>query len=153
VGRLTGSALNDVAVPFIYVETSLSTVLDLHREGLPAIWGDVGSTEVLDAAGIARARLLVIAVPDVAAAFVAAEHARTIRPGISIVARAHSDSDLALLRRASADAVVLPEVEGAIAMIRDSLRLLAIEPQTSESELAALSEDQYRAHEEQRSAD
>ena len=149
VGRLAGNAFADVGVPYVFIEASLSIVLDLHRQGQPALWGDVSSVEVLDAAATAEARLLVLAVPDAAAAFVAIQHAREINPGISIVARAHSDSELGLLRRASPDSVVLPEVEGAIAIIRDSLRLLSIEPRASESEVATLAEEQYREHERQ----
>ena len=88
------------------------------------------------AAGIASARLLVLAVPDAASGGLAAKHARAVNREIAIVARAHSSAELPALRGAGMDVTVVPEFEGAVAIVREPLRLLDNE----EALLASMSE-------------
>ena len=128
VGRLAGRALDDLAIPYVYIEASLDTVIGMQQHGMTAYWGDAASPEVLAAAGIDDAVLLILAVPDADSARLAAQQARRANPGIAVVARAHSKTQVDALRAANVDVVVVPEYEGAASILRQSLELLAVPP-------------------------
>jgi CPA2 family monovalent cation:H+ antiporter-2 len=82
------------------------------------VTGDAADTAVLERSHVAGARLLVIAIPDALQARTIAEHARTVKPDIEIVVRAHSDDDAALLRKDSGSHVFMGEHELALGMTR-----------------------------------
>ena len=138
VGRQAGTALERLGVPYAFVDASLETVIGMQQAGLTAYWGDAADADVLTAANVGAARLLVLAVPDAASTRLAVERARALHPGIAVVARAHSAGELALLREAEIDAVVVPEFEAAAMMLQDALALLGVEPEAAEAATAAL---------------
>ncbi len=127
VGRLASRALEDLEIAHVFIEASLETVLGLQHQGRLAYWGDAASADVLQAAGISSARLLILAVPDAGSASLAAHRAHDINPGLAIVARAHSSRELATLRGAAANSVIVPEFEGALAIVRASLAHLEVD--------------------------
>lgn len=129
VGRLAGRALEMVGTPHIYIDTSLDQVLLLQAEGHAAHWGDASRIEILRGAGAERARLLVIAVPDADSARLVAEGARNLNPDLTIVGRAHTLTEVELLTRAGVTTVVIPEFEGAAAIVRDVLFRLGVAPE------------------------
>jgi CPA2 family monovalent cation:H+ antiporter-2 len=143
VGRLAGTALERLGVPHVYIESSLDIVVGIQQRGLQAYWGDAAGLAVLHAAGVAEARLLILAVPDAGSARLAAERAREINADISIVARAHSLDEVALLEQVSVDAVVVPEFEGAAVMLRESLALLRLEPSEVERVTGEIRSEEY----------
>ncbi|TAK78185.1 MAG: hypothetical protein EPO16_04095, partial [Dehalococcoidia bacterium] len=126
VGRLAGRALEMVGTPHLYIDTSLDQVRVLRSEGHAAHWGDASRLEILEGAGIGRARLLVIAVPDVDSARLVAEGACELNPNLTIVSRAHTLTEVQLLLGAGATTVVIPEFEGAVAIVRDVLLRLGL---------------------------
>jgi CPA2 family monovalent cation:H+ antiporter-2 len=126
VGRLAGHALDDLSISHVYIEATLDTVIGMQQHGLTAYWGDAASPNVLVAAGVADASLLILAVPDAGSARLAALHARRLNPGIAVVARAHSKAEVDALREVDVDVVVVPEYEGAATILRRSLGLLSL---------------------------
>ena len=126
VGRLAGRALQDLRIDHVYIEASMDDVIGMQQNSLNAYWGDAASPHVLAAAGIADASMLILAVPDAGSARLAAAQARSVNPGIAIVARAHSAAEVEALRRVNVDVVVVPEYEGAAAILRQSLGLLSL---------------------------
>ncbi len=124
VGRLAGRALEELGIPHVYIEATLEDVIGMQHSGHTAYWGDAASQDVLAAAGIADAHMLILAVPDAGSARLAAAHARQANPTIAIVARAHSKTEVEVLRSADVNVVVVPEYEGAATILRRSLALL-----------------------------
>ena len=57
------------------------------------VYGDASRLDVLERAGIARARLLVVAIDDEAAALRTVKQVQRRHPGVAIIARAHSRTD------------------------------------------------------------
>lgn len=84
----------------------------------------MSSEEVLAAAGVVDARILVVAVPDWQAARLAIERAKRLNPTLFVVARASASRHLAVLASLGVDAAVLPEFEGGVEMTRQTLRRL-----------------------------
>ena len=121
VGQRIGEALIQRGVPIVVAEHNREVVEALRRRGIAAVSGDASEPAVLIQAHVARAQMLVIAVPDTFRARKMMEIARTLRPGIEIVMRAHSDEEAALLREEQAGPVFMGEHELALGMTRHIL--------------------------------
>ncbi len=93
----------------------------------PYVQGDVTEDEVLRAAGIERARVLVAALDTDAANLYATLSGRSLRPDLFIIARAHTDSSEPKLERAGANRVVNPQRIGGARMAA-----LALQPHVAE---------------------
>ncbi|TAJ20732.1 MAG: sodium:proton antiporter [Dehalococcoidia bacterium] len=143
VGRLAGQALEGLAIPHVYIEATLDSVIGMQQHDLTAYWGDAASPDVLVAAGIGDAVLLILAVPDAGSARLAASHARRLNPGIAVIARAHSQTEVEALRQAGVDVVVVPEFEGAATILRRSLGLLALPDEQIERVLTEALAEEY----------
>ncbi len=120
-GRAVAKALRAGAIPFVVVELDHPMFTLAVADGMPAVWGDVTREEVLAAAQIARARILVVTVPDRSTVRLTVEHARSIHPSVAVVARAVRESDVAELRALGVNAAVQPEFEGGVEMLRQTL--------------------------------
>lgn len=82
----------------------------------PAVCGDATNEDVLRAAGIDRARVLITALNADADNLYVTLTGRSMRPDLFIVARTASDSAVAKLLQAGADRVVNPQELGGIRM-------------------------------------
>ena len=111
VGRRIGQALREHGIPHVVVEQNREIVDALRKEGYAAVSGDASTPEVLIQAHIARAAMLVVALPDTAHVRRMVEIARTLNPSISIVLRTPSEEEADLLKNANFGAVFLAEHE------------------------------------------
>jgi voltage-gated potassium channel len=107
--------LHDSGAQVVIVEQSeallKSTVESLAGKVL-AVFGDATTDETLLAAGIARARAIITALPKDADNVFVTLTARELNPGIKIIARASLKTSEAKLLRAGADSVVMPDEIG-----------------------------------------
>jgi CPA2 family monovalent cation:H+ antiporter-2 len=120
-GRAVARILRDAEIPLVVVETNYSLYADLKSEGLAGIWGDVASVEILDAAGVRRARLFLLTMPEATTVQISAQRARQANPGIEVIARAAREHHVVELKRAGVQCAVLPEFEGGLEMARQAL--------------------------------
>lgn len=120
-GRAVVEALREQGRPCVIVESRHEIAAALIEQGDAAIWGDIASEEVLRAAGVSQARMLVMAVPERHAIETGIERARHLNPRLFIVARAATAQHVHALRALLVDAVVQPEFEGGLAMVRQAL--------------------------------
>jgi CPA2 family monovalent cation:H+ antiporter-2 len=128
VGGRIGDALRERGVPFVVVEWNREEVERLRAKGLLAVSGDAADPAVLIQGHVARARILVIAVPETSRAHAMIDIARRLNPRIEIVVRTHSDAEAELLRREKVDAVFMGEHELARGMIGDIMSRTAHRP-------------------------
>ena len=119
VGRRIGRALQERGMRYVVVESSRDLVEGLRANNLPAVTGDAAEAEVLIQAHIARAALLIVAMPDAARSCRILEIARMLNPDIRSIARAHSDEEAELLERERVGGVFYGEQELANAMIHN----------------------------------
>ncbi len=129
VGELVGHALSQLTIPFIVIENDLDRVRRLASGGLAAVWGDAGQHEVLDRANIPTARAVVIAVPDESTALVATASVRSRNAAVPILVRARSGGEIETFRDLGATEVVVPEYEGGLEMMRQTLVALGHDPE------------------------
>ena len=93
----------------------------LAPDGFSGIWGDVTGDEILKAAHIDTARVLLLAVPDQTTVRLAVQRARSLNPAISVIARAFRQQDVIELHRLGVDGAIQPEFEGGVEMVRQAL--------------------------------
>ena len=112
VGRQVAAefALNDV--PFVILEQEAATVEECMAKGYLVLLGEASEDDVLEEAGIRRARSLVAAVDSDADNVFVVLSARKLNPKLHIVARASSDESAAKLEIAGADRTLSPYAVG-----------------------------------------
>ena len=118
VGGAVGETLAANGVPYALVERDRELVLSLRERGLRAFFGDASRRGVLDRAGIAHARLLVVTAPDPFTARAIISIARNANPSIDTVVRTHTDDERVHLEQLDVGKVVMGERELAHAMAR-----------------------------------
>jgi CPA2 family monovalent cation:H+ antiporter-2 len=117
VGGVVVDGLVEQARPFLVVEERPEAVGDLRNRGVEVITANILQVGVLNAANVAGARWLFVAIPDGFEAGQAVEQARKLNPELEIIARAHSDAEVDHLKAVGADVVVMGEREIANAML------------------------------------
>ena len=122
VGRHIGEALAEQGLALVVAEQNRETVEGLRKRGIHAVAGDASEPAVLIQAHIARANMLVIAVPDALRARRMIETARMLNPPIEIIVRTHNEEEAALLRKESGGMVFIGEHELALSMTRHVLK-------------------------------
>ena len=125
VGQRIGEALIARGVPIVVAEQNREIVESLRERGIPAVSGDASNPPVIIQAHIARAHMLVIAVPDIFRARKMLEIARMLKPSVETVVRAHTDEEAELLRKDGAGQVFMGEHELALGMTRHILEQVA----------------------------
>ena len=129
VGRRIGEALIAQGIPFVVAEENREIVEKLRASDIPAVSGDASDPAVLIQAHIHRARLLVIAIPDMLNVRRMIETARTVNPRVEIIVRTHSEEEAALLEKENAGRVFFGEHELARSMIQHVLQRYTAGPQ------------------------
>lgn len=123
VGRRIARVMREQGIRFVVIEDSRDAVESLRKGGEAAVYGDAVEAEVLIQAHIARASILVVAMPDAVRTCRMLEIARMLNPEIRSVARVHSDEEAELLVREQVDGVFYGEKELAHAMSESLLQI------------------------------
>ncbi|HET8722906.1 MAG TPA: potassium channel protein [Anaeromyxobacteraceae bacterium] len=115
--------LAQLGTPFVVVDGNEAVANDAARQhGGAAVVGDATHDEVLERAGIGRARGIISALTDDKDNLYVTVTARALNPALRIVAKAIDVKAEAKLRRAGADSVVSPNVMGGLRMVSEMLR-------------------------------
>jgi len=126
VGRHIAEALAKLGIRRLVVEVDPDRLSKLKELGVPVLYGDASSSEILEHAALDRARALVITLPDDVAALAALATAREIAPKLHIIARASTWDAARRLKAGGAAEVVRPELEGGVEIVRRTLLELAL---------------------------
>jgi glutathione-regulated potassium-efflux system ancillary protein KefC len=113
-----------------------ATVLDhdpdqielLKRFGFRIFYGDATRTDLLESAGAERAKVLVVAIDDMASALRLVDHARAHFPHLHIVARARNVQHFYELRSRGVTAIDRELFESALSSGRRVLEMLGVRP-------------------------
>jgi voltage-gated potassium channel len=122
MGRFVCQEFSSQKMPFVVIDSN-AEALDGFKTpyGVP-LHGDAGSDEILQRAGIARARCLITVVPSDAANLYITMSARLLNERLFIVARSEDESSEQKLLRAGASRVVSPYVIGGARVAQAVLR-------------------------------
>jgi len=122
VGRHIAEMLGRENIPRLIVESDPFILSRLQALKIPVLYGDAANSEILEHAGLERARLLVITVPDYVSALAMVATARGCAPDVKIIARASSWEGGRRLLAAGVQKIVRPELEGGIELLRQTLQ-------------------------------
>ncbi|MEN3749708.1 YbaL family putative K(+) efflux transporter [Sphingomonas sp. HF-S3] len=117
VGKLIAGELKKRGKPVIVIEDQPDMMREAQAAGHDVVHGNAIENETLLAAGIRDAGRLLIAIPEGFEGGAIAERAQALHPGLQIVARAHSDAEVAFLEKAGVPEVVMGEREIAARML------------------------------------
>jgi len=99
---------------------------ECKEKGYPVIYGDMTQQVVLEAAGIASAKLLLITPPSIIDSRSIVKHVQQLNSGLQIVARADGKEHTRTLYNDGVYMVVLPEMEAGLEIARQALLNLQI---------------------------
>jgi voltage-gated potassium channel len=122
IGEIIARQLKERNVPFVVVENNAENVTRLEESGYYYVAGDATREEVLQEAGIERARGLVAVVHTDANNVYIVLTARSLNPKLYIVARGEEAGVEPKLKRAGADRVESPYEMGGRKMAHSILR-------------------------------
>lgn len=117
VGSVVSAALRQAGTKVLVIEDMPGAIEQLKKDGVEVITGNAAAPDMLQAANIAAARGLIVAIPDAFEGGQIVAKARAISATLPIIARAHSDEEIAHLQHHGATSVIMGEREIAKAMI------------------------------------
>jgi CPA2 family monovalent cation:H+ antiporter-2 len=113
-------------IPFFALDLDPQRVRAAAAAGENVVYGDASRREVLMAAGLQRARAVVVSYADTASALKVLHQVHELRPDLPVVVRTLDDSDLERLQQAGAAEVVPEVLEGSLMLASHALMLLGV---------------------------
>jgi CPA2 family monovalent cation:H+ antiporter-2 len=139
VGALVIRALRRHGIQVVAVEEDRMAAEALSAAGTAVVWGDATRPEVLQAAAMERARLLVVALPGAVEARAVLALSRAANPAIHAIIRTHSDEEAALLEtEEGVGLVMMGEREVALGMADYAMQRLGVPAASAQATVEAL---------------
>ena len=113
-GSNLARVLRESEIPYAILELSANTVSKMKKKGEPIYYGDGTSSEILHTLGIARAKVLVIAISDAAATRRIVQIARKENPALFVIVRTRYTKEIEDLKKLGADEVIPEEFETSV---------------------------------------
>ena len=114
VGRTVVDQLTRLQIPFVLIETNEGLYRQLLKGEVPVIHGDAKRYDVLQSAGIERARGICIVIDNDADNLYITVTAKALNPKLRIITRAGQERYAQAMRNSGADEVIIPEYEGGL---------------------------------------
>jgi CPA2 family monovalent cation:H+ antiporter-2 len=125
-GQYLGRFLQEESIPFVALDIDPSRVLEAAAAGENVMFGDAARRVVLEAAGAARAKALIISYADDRAAMKILHIVQEKYPQLPVIVRTVDDSNMEALREAGATEVVPEILEGSLMLASHALMLLGV---------------------------
>jgi CPA2 family monovalent cation:H+ antiporter-2 len=125
-GHALAQFLTREGIAFIALDFDARHVRQAVLAGETVVYGDASKREVLLAAGLMRAKVLVITYDDEHSALKILHHVKSVRPGLSVVVRTADDSHVEALKQAGATEVVAEVLEGSVMLASQALLLSGV---------------------------
>ena len=125
-GQYLGRFLKEENISFIAIDMDLNRVNDAANAGEKVMYGDASRRVVLRAAGIERAKALVIAYSDDRSSLKVLNVIREIYPDLPVVVRTRDESSIQQLQDAGATDVVPEVLESSLMLASHALVILDV---------------------------
>jgi len=147
-GQIVNRLVRASGIKTIVLDHDMETIQLMRRFGVKGFLGDPTRPELLKAAGLAKARVLVVALDDPASATKLVGYARRVRPDLHIVARAHDRNHVFALYRVGADDIVREMFDSSLRAGRYVLENIGLsEYEAARAEQMFYSHDRYTVRE------
>lgn len=127
VGRIVCRELQEEGVSVVVIDADERATQRADADGHLYVLGEATEEETLEAAGIERAKGLVLALPDEADNVYVTLLAKDVRPDLYVLARGISDNGERRLLAAGADRVISPNIIGGHRLAQAVLRPSVVE--------------------------
>ncbi len=125
-GQISNRMLLGNGFRTVVLDSRSDLIENMRKFGVRAFFGDASRPDLLHAAGLAEARVLVVAIDDPERAREIVTYARRERPDIHIVVRARDRHDVYRLYSAGADDIVRETFDSAVRAGRSALEALGV---------------------------
>ena len=125
-GQSLARMLDQEKIPYIALDMDPDRVKEAAAAGDNVVYGDASRENYLGAAGLARAKAVVITYANTPATLKILYQVEHMRPGMTILVRTKDDADLAKLRAAGATEVVPELIEGSLMMASHVLLIMGV---------------------------
>jgi CPA2 family monovalent cation:H+ antiporter-2 len=125
-GQALAAFLKNENVSFIALDLDSRRVHEASTAGERVVYGDAAKHEVLQAAGLMRAKALVITYDDKHSALRILRHIQQDRPDLPVIVRTADDSNVEILKKAGATEVVAEVLEGSVMLASQALLMAGI---------------------------
>jgi len=132
-GQVINRILASNGFKTVVLDTEADLIEDLRRFDIEVFYGDASRPDLLASAGLAEARLLVVAIDDRELAVKLIAHARRERPDLHIVARAFDRRHVYDLYKSGTNDIVRETFDSAVRAGRYSLQALGMHPFDAEN--------------------
>ncbi|MCC5809105.1 MAG: cation:proton antiporter [Ectothiorhodospiraceae bacterium] len=143
-GQVVGRVLQGLGIRYTVLDANPEQVDFVRRYGNKVYFGDAGRIDLLEAAGVSQARVMVLAIGDVEASLRVVERVREGFPELRIYARARSRHHAHLLMRAGVHVVIRELLFSSLELTRNVLCALDVPRKQADRIVTA-----FRAHDEQ----
>ena len=127
-GQVINRLLIACEVPTVVLDHEAGHIDRLRKFGIKSYYGDASRPDLLQAAGIEKARLFIVAIDDRNRAVQMVEYVKKNYPHVKVLARAYDVRHLYLLKRAGVDLAVKELFNGSLELGAEALRMLGFHP-------------------------
>jgi CPA2 family monovalent cation:H+ antiporter-2 len=125
-GQSLARMLDQEKIPYIALDMDPDRVKEAAAAGDNVVYGDASRENYLVAAGLSRAKAVVITYADTPATLKVLHQVEHLRPGMTVLVRTKDDADLAKLQAAGATEVVPELIEGSLMMASHVLLMMGV---------------------------
>jgi len=143
-GQYLSRFLKEERFPFIALDIDPARVQEAASAGENVIYGDAGKRLVLDAAGAARAKALIISYDDPPSAIKILHLVNDYFPNLPVVVRTVDDTNMERFRDAGASEVVPEVLEGSLMLASHALVLLGVPLNRVVKRIRLFREERYK---------
>ena len=130
-------------IGFMALDLDPDRVREAANAGEPVAWGDCTRRENLLAAGVMRARVLIVTFADIETTLRLVQRVRELRPDLPIVARSREEEDAEKLFEAGVAEVVPEALESSVMLATHALALVGVPMHRVIRRLRELREQHY----------
>lgn len=141
MGQRIASLLRDAGVSYIAIEMRPNLVARGRQKGFAVYYGNAAQSDVLESAGVATAKLMVVAVDNADVVEFLVGEVHRLYPSLPIFARGHSHSRCEHLLTIGASGVASENLEASLQLSRFALKAAGVDEQQAELLL-----EEYRSH-------
>ena len=142
-GQNLARLLEAEEIPFLALDSDPQRVREAAADGGSVVYGDAGRREALMAAGLSRARAVVVTFADTPTALRILHHVHEARPEVPVIVRTLDDTELDRLLKAGAAEVVPEVLEGSLMLASHSLLLVGVPLNRVLLRIRAVREERY----------
>jgi CPA2 family monovalent cation:H+ antiporter-2 len=144
IGQNIGRLLDREGFPYVALDLDPGVIREAHEAGEPVHYGDSVRHEILHAAGLDRASVVVLTFPDHPSAMKILAHVKELAPETPVLVRTKDDTHLEELESAGAAEVMPEAVEASLMMGGQLLLLLKVPGSRIFKIMREIREDHYK---------